>query len=152
MRKLSQARLGLTYYVAVTATDPKLRELGFVKGKKVELANLTATNAIVLVAGARLAMDIETVETIFVDENQKDEETVALSELKPGQTGIVRRIETDFATKHRLMDMGITRGVGIFVRKLAPLGDPMELHLRGYSLSLRKQDAGLIKVVLETNA
>lgn len=150
MIKLSQAKIALTYFLAATATEPKLRDLGFVAGKKIELLNRTASNAIVLIAGTRLAVDLETLDKIWVDEKQSaEEELVDLSALNPGETGIVRKIETDFATKHRLMDMGVTRGVSIFVRKLAPLGDPMELHLRGYSLSLRKQDAGLIKVVRE---
>ncbi|MDR2975690.1 MAG: ferrous iron transport protein A [Streptococcaceae bacterium] len=149
MIKLSQAKVSLTYFVAASPSNSKLRDLGFVTGKKVELLNHTATNAIVLISGTRLAIDKETLDLILVEEKQLDEQMVDLSDLKPGETGIVRKIETDFATKHRLMDMGVTRGVGIFVRKLAPLGDPMELHLRGYSLSLRKQDASLIKVAKE---
>lgn len=149
MRRLSQAKLGLTYFLVSTAEEAKLKELGFVKGKKVELVNLTDQNAIVVVAGSRIAMGRETIDNIFVNEVLDDKKIVDLSNLKTGETGVVQKIESDIATKHRLMDMGITRGVAIYVRKLSPLGDPMELHLRGYSLSLRKQDARLIKVLVK---
>jgi ferrous iron transport protein A len=147
MIALSQARVGFAYYVAATAKEAKLQDLGFVKGKKVELSQLTPENAIVSIAGTRIAMDKETLDKVFVTEIKEEEALLELSLLKPGETGIVRKIDSDPATKHRLMDMGITRGTAIYIRKLAPLGDPMELHLRGYSLSLRKQDASLIKVV-----
>lgn len=64
-----------------------------------------------------------------------------LSKVKPGQTVHVARIEGQGPIKRRIMDMGITKGVEIFVRKVAPLGDPMELTVRGYELSVRKGDA-----------
>ena len=58
----------------------------------------------------------------------------------------VTRVNGEGAVRRRIMDMGITKNVEIFVRKMAPLGDPMELNLRGYELSLRKADAELIEV------
>ncbi len=64
-----------------------------------------------------------------------------LSRVAPGQTVRVARIEGQGPIKRRIMDMGITKGVEIFVRKVAPLGDPMELTVRGYELSVRKGDA-----------
>ena len=67
--------------------------------------------------------------------------------MNTGQSGVVRMLDGQGEIKRRLMDMGITRGTRISVHKLAPLGDPMELHLRGYSLSLRKKDAEKIKIV-----
>ena len=67
-----------------------------------------------------------------------------LKEVKVGETVTVARIQG--AVKRRIMDMGITKGVTIHVRKVAPLGDPMELNLRGYELSLRKADAEMIEV------
>ncbi len=63
-----------------------------------------------------------------------------------GKTAKVIRIHGEGAVKRRIMDMGITRGVEIFVRKVAPLGDPIEVTVRGYELSLRKADAESIEV------
>jgi len=63
-----------------------------------------------------------------------------------GETVTVRRIHGEGALKRRIMDMGITKGVQVFVRKVAPLGDPIELTLRGYELSLRRADCELIEV------
>ncbi len=69
-----------------------------------------------------------------------------LKDVKCGQGAIVSRLHGSGAVKRRIMDMGITRGTEIFVRKVAPLGDPMELNVRGYELSLRKEDASMIEV------
>ena len=69
-----------------------------------------------------------------------------LREIKPNQTVRVTRIGGEGATKRRIMDMGVVKGVEIFVRKVAPLGDPVELTVRGYELSIRKADAGIIEV------
>lgn len=63
-----------------------------------------------------------------------------------GATVTVRRVEGEGATRRRIMDMGITRGAEVFVRKVAPLGDPIEVTVRGYELSLRKADAEKILV------
>ena len=69
-----------------------------------------------------------------------------LKEVKIGETVKVSRINGEGAIKRRIMDMGITRGVEIYVRKVAPLGDPVELTVRGYELSIRKADAAMIDV------
>ena len=69
-----------------------------------------------------------------------------LKDVKCGQTAVVSRLHGSGAVKRRMMDMGITRGTEIFVRKVAPLGDPIELNVRGYELSLRKEDASMIEV------
>ena len=69
-----------------------------------------------------------------------------LRQAKPGQTVRVKKLHGEGALRRRIMDMGITKGVTIRVRKLAPLGDPMELTLRGYELSLRKADAEMIEI------
>ncbi|MDO5521855.1 MAG: FeoA family protein [bacterium] len=63
-----------------------------------------------------------------------------------GQTVKVRRLNGEGPVKRRIMDMGITKGVPVFVRKVAPLGDPIEVTVRGYELSLRKADAEMIEV------
>lgn len=69
-----------------------------------------------------------------------------LKEVECGQTVKVLKISGSGAVKRRIMDMGITKGTDIYVRKVAPLGDPMELKVRGYELSLRKADAEMILV------
>ena len=69
-----------------------------------------------------------------------------LKDVKCGQTAVVSRLHGSGAVKRRIMDMGITRGTEIFVRKVAPLGDPIELNVRGYELSVRKADAEMIEV------
>ena len=63
-----------------------------------------------------------------------------------GATVTVRKIEGEGATRRRIMDMGITRGTEVYIRKVAPLGDPMEVTVRGYELSLRKADTEMIEV------
>lgn len=70
-----------------------------------------------------------------------------LKDVKVGETVTVVKLHGEGAVKRRIMDMGVTKGVAIRVRKVAPLGDPMELTLRGYELSLRKADAEMIEVV-----
>ena len=69
-----------------------------------------------------------------------------LKDVKIGGTARVVRLHGEGPIKRRIMDMGITRGVEVFVRKVAPLGDPMEITVRGYELSLRRQDAEMIEV------
>ena len=69
-----------------------------------------------------------------------------LKDTKVGQTVTVVRLHGEGAVKRRIMDMGVTRGVEIYVRKVAPLGDPIEVTVRGYELSIRKADAEMIEV------
>lgn len=69
-----------------------------------------------------------------------------LKQAKVGETVKVVKLTGQGAVKRRIMDMGITRGVEIFIRKVAPLGDPVEVTVRGYELSLRKDDASMIEV------
>lgn len=71
---------------------------------------------------------------------------MTLKDAKVGTTVVVSQIEGDGAYKRRIMDMGITKGCEIFIRKVAPLGDPVEITVRGYELSLRKQDAQCIQL------
>ena len=69
-----------------------------------------------------------------------------LKQVKVGETAHVKKIGGEGPIKRRIMDMGITKGVEVYVRKVAPLGDPIELTVRGYELSLRKADAEMIEV------
>ena len=67
-------------------------------------------------------------------------------EVSVGETVTVKKLSGDGPVKRRIMDMGITKGVEVYVRKVAPLGDPVEVTVRGYELSLRKADAEMIEV------
>lgn len=70
-----------------------------------------------------------------------------LAALKPGETGIVAQVGGDGALHRHLLDMGLTPGVKVLLHKAAPMGDPVEIHLRGYALTLRKEDA--MKITLK---
>ena len=69
-----------------------------------------------------------------------------LREVKVGETATVVKLHGEGATKRRIMDMGLTKGTEVYTRKGAPLGDPVEITIRGYELSIRKADAELIEV------
>lgn len=70
-----------------------------------------------------------------------------LKEAKVGQTVTVAKVHGEGPVRRRIMDMGLTKGVQILVRKVAPLGDPIELNIRGYELSIRKADAEMVELV-----
>ncbi|MDY5340786.1 ferrous iron transport protein A [Faecousia sp.] len=70
-----------------------------------------------------------------------------LRQVKVGETVTVVKLHGEGAVKRRIMDMGITKGVQVYVRKVAPLGDPVEVNVRGYELSIRKNDAEMIEVL-----
>ena len=71
---------------------------------------------------------------------------MTLGDAKVGTTVVVTQIEGDSAYKRRIMDMGITKGSELFIRKVAPLGDPVEITVRGYELTVRKADAQCVEV------
>ncbi len=71
-----------------------------------------------------------------------------LKDAKIGETVTVVKLHGEGAVRRRIMDMGITKNVEIFIRKVAPLGDPIEINVRGYELSLRKADAEMIEIVM----
>lgn len=70
-----------------------------------------------------------------------------LKDVQVGQTVTVMKLTGEGPVKRRIMDMGITKGIPVYVRKVAPLGDPVEVTIRGYELSLRKADAEMIEVI-----
>lgn len=154
MQTLDTTHVGQIYYLdrLIGADQMKLKELRFIKDKSISLVSFNGENAIIKLENARLALSADYLRQIFVKTERSEEKIIGLSQLKIGETGVVRLIDAAGEIKRRLMDMGITRGTSIYVQKLAPLGDPMELHLRGYALSLRKADAQKIKVVIENNA
>ena len=69
-----------------------------------------------------------------------------LRDVKIGQTAVIKRLHGEGALKRRIMDMGITKGTPVYVRKVAPLGDPVEITIRGYELSIRRNEAENILV------
>ncbi len=69
-----------------------------------------------------------------------------LRDVKVGETVVVKKLTGEGPVKRRIMDMGITKGVQVYIRKVAPLGDPVEITVRGYELSLRKADAEMVEV------
>ena len=69
-----------------------------------------------------------------------------LKEVKIGESVTIKRLHGEGALKRRIMDMGLTKGTEVYVRKVAPLGDPLETTVRGYELSIRRADAELIEV------
>jgi ferrous iron transport protein A len=86
-------------------------------------------------------MNRDTVDALKGEKNLK-----TLKQTKVGETVTVVKLHGEGAIKRRIMDMGITRGIEVYVRKVAPLGDPVEVTVRGYELSLRKADAEMIEV------
>ena len=72
-----------------------------------------------------------------------------LRDVEIGATAKVKKLHGEGAVKRRIMDMGLTKGVEVYVRKVAPLGDPVEVTVRGYELSLRKADAEMVEVEIE---
>ncbi|HBN57541.1 MAG TPA: ferrous iron transport protein A [Lachnospiraceae bacterium] len=71
---------------------------------------------------------------------------MTLREVEVGKSVSVVKLHGEGAVRRRIMDMGITKGTEVYVRKVAPLGDPVEVTVRGYELSLRKEDAGMVEV------
>ena len=72
-----------------------------------------------------------------------------LDEFKIGETGLIKKVEGEGRLRRRLFDMGVTPGTNVYLRKKAPLGDPLEITLRGYELTLRKSEAALVLLEVE---
>ena len=123
-----------------------LSNLGLAAGETIEVVTKTKNSAIIIVKGSRLAFDASILDKIDLAPAEEDQEKIPLSELPVGRSAIVTDIFSANETKRRLMDMGITKGVQVHVRKVAPLGDPIEVTVRGYELSIRKADAEMIEV------
>jgi ferrous iron transport protein A len=149
MKPLTQALPGKISFIHQVNGKADFRQhlenLGFVTGGDVTVITETDGNLVVNVKESRIAISRETAGQIMIDD-QKTDGTQTLKTVPCGVTVRVRRIGGGGAVKRRIMDMGITKGVEIHVRKLAPLGDPVEVTVRGYELSLRKADAELIEV------
>ena len=74
---------------------------------------------------------------------------IGLDKLKVGETGLIKNVKGEGKLRRRLFDMGVTPGITVYLRKVAPLGDPIEITIRGYELSLRKAEAKLVIVEVE---
>jgi len=123
-----------------------LSNLGLAAGETIEVVTKTKNSAIIIVKGSRLAFDASILDKIDLAPAEENQEKIPLSELPVGRSAIVTDIFSANETKRRLMDMGITKGSEIYVRKVAPLGDPVEINIRGYELTLRKFDAEMVIV------
>ena len=122
-----------------------LSHLGVTPGETLEIVTKTKDSAILIIKGSRLAFDASILEKI--DITPLEHTALPLSELSVGESAIVVDIFAINEAKRRLMDMGITKRTKIYLRKVAPLGDPIEITLRGYELTLRKSEAQMISVI-----
>ncbi|MCB5007877.1 ferrous iron transport protein A [Streptococcus mutans] len=148
---LQDARIDVPYtVVSINLPEDSVRHLsnlGLKVGSRLELTSKTKSSAIVMLKSSRLAFDDSILSKIDVSESQETVETLPLSELEVGQFAYIDNIFAVNEAKRRLMDMGLTRHTKIYLRKVAPLGDPIEISLRGYELTLRKSEAQMISVV-----
>ena len=125
-----------------------LSNLGLAAGETIEVVTKTKNSAIIIVKGSRLAFDASILDKIDLAPAEENQKKIPLSELPVGHSAIVTDIFSANETKRRLMDMGITKRTRVLLRKVAPLGDPLEISLRGYELTLRKSEAQMISVVM----
>ena len=124
-----------------------LSHLGVTPGETLEIVTKTKDSAILIIKGSRLAFDASILEKIDITPLDQEHTALPLSELSVGESAIVVDIFAINEAKRRLMDMGITKQTKIYLRKVAPLGDPIEITLRGYELTLRKSEAQMISVI-----
>ena len=148
---LQDARIDVPYtVVSINLPEDSVRHLsnlGLKVGSRLELISKTKSSAIVMLKSSRVAFDDSILSKIDVSESQETVETLPLSELEVGQFAYIDNIFAVNEAKRRLMDMGLTRHTKIYLRKVAPLGDPIEISLRGYELTLRKSEAQMISVI-----
>ncbi|MBE8847533.1 ferrous iron transport protein A [Enterococcus durans] len=154
METLEEAKLNLVYQIERIQTSDSVKKhlhnLGVIIGSKIVVINRSGSNSILLLKNNRIAVNRELLSQIIVKKSEFSEESwTSLDQLTTGESGVVVAIHGKGAVKRRLMDMGVTKNVRVTVRKLAPLGDPLEITLRGYELTLRKEEASLILVQKE---
>ncbi len=136
-----------------------LAELGFVVGAEIKVVSDLGGNLILNVKESRVALDKTMAMRIYGLTGRRafspklcsifqEEEAFmkTLKDIKVGEHAVIEKLHGEGALKRRIMDMGLTKGTEVYVRKVAPLGDPMELTVRGYELSVRRADAELIEV------
>ncbi|WP_086349828.1 FeoA family protein [Candidatus Enterococcus clewellii] len=154
MIALTGAELNKVYTVKMldVSEDMKrhLNDLGLLVGTKIALVSYAKGNGIVVLHSSRLALDSAILKRIMVSEEMESEESwLSLDLLEVGERAKVISVYGKGAVRRRLMDMGLTRNAELLIRKRAPLGDPIEINLRGYELTLRKNEAELVLVKKE---
>ncbi len=148
---LSQIKL-ITEYEIVgidleEASVRHLADLGIKIGSFIQVISKTNDTAILLVRAVRIALDNSILKKLDVVPKGSSKFSLPFSELAIGDSAYIEAIHADGALKRRLMDMGLTKNTNVQLQKVAPLGDPLEIKLRGYDLTLRKSEASLISVV-----
>lgn len=128
-----------------------LQNLGIFPDAPIVLLQKNADGGILLLKNNRLALSREVLDKIIITEMTTQQEWVPLSTLKNNEHASVVAIHGQGALKRRLMDMGLTKGVAVYISNVAPLGDPIEISLRGYKLTLRKEEVAFILVAKENN-
>ena len=145
MMPLLMARRGETNKISAVRGKDEIKRflanLGFVEGSAVTVISEIDGNLIVNVKDARIALSSQNIYLMQVEDVMK-----TLKEVPVGETVTVAKLVGEGAVKRRIMDMGVTKGVSVFVRKVAPLGDPVEVTVRGYELTLRNGEAEHIVV------
>ncbi|UTX65011.1 FeoA family protein [Streptococcus constellatus] len=148
---LSQIKLVTEYEIVgidlEEASVRHLADLGIKIGSFIQVISKTNDTAILLVRAARIALDNSILKKLDVVPKGSSKSSLLLSELAIGDSAYIEAIHADGALKRRLMDMGLTKNTNVQLQKVAPLGDPLEIKLRGYDLTLRKSEASLISVV-----
>ena len=148
---LSQIKLVTEYEIVgidlEEASVRHLADLGIKIGSFIQVISKTNDTAILLVRAARIALDNSILKKLDVVPKGSSKSSLPLSELAIGDSAYIEAIHADGALKRRLMDMGLTKNINVQLQKVAPLGDPLEIKLRGYDLTLRKLEASLISVV-----
>ena len=152
MLNLQEGSVGTVYYfkevVDASTSERHLANLGFVKGAKIRIISQDKRgDLIILVKDARLAISPSVASQVMV--STESSQPIHCQTLDGVGIGAVTKVENVLGSgllRRRLMDMGLTRGVDVMIRKVAPLGDPIEVTIRGYELTLRKAEAELVLV------
>ena len=154
MQTLAEVKEKGKYIVTDILGDPhflrRLAEMGMVVSSNLTVISVSQNSSglVIFLRGQRLALSYSLASSILVKGINELEEIkiLPLSRLETGQSAIVGKIIGDRPVRRRLMDMGLTKNTVIKILRVAPLGDPIELLLRGYKLSIRKQEADFVMV------
>ncbi|KPG68538.1 ferrous iron transport protein A [Enterococcus sp. RIT-PI-f] len=151
--KMAQTQGSSTYRIDSIRTEPSvtahLHDLGLRKGSEVIILQKNHQGGILLYQDNRIALDTSVMERIDVTPILQEKTITSLDQLVVGEEARITSIAAVGALRRRLMDMGLTKKVPLKVVKLAPLGDPIEIRIRGYELSMRKDEAAHILVEKE---
>ncbi len=151
---LSDSSQGSLVYVKEIIGEEKeklyLSQLGLIPNVFIKVLSKQKDRMIISVKNTRIAIDDQAQKNIIVTDEYKEKLIVTTLDKVPAKThAIVKSINSTGVLKRKIMDMGITKNANITVRKYAPLGDPIEITVRGYELSLRKIEASSIEVLCE---